>query len=52
MQLQLCNFQGYALLEYASADEADNAIKGLDATDFMDKKIQIRWAFSRDGKMK
>jgi len=42
--------KGYALLEYATAEEADNAIKGMDATDFMDKKIHVDWAFSHGGK--
>jgi RNA recognition motif-containing protein len=39
--------QGYALIEYAKAEEAEEAIKKLNGAEFMDKKINVDWAFSK-----
>eukprot|EP01115_Flamella_aegyptia_P004029 TRINITY_DN17958_c0_g1_i1.p1 TRINITY_DN17958_c0_g1~~TRINITY_DN17958_c0_g1_i1.p1 ORF type:complete len:180 (+),score=49.00 TRINITY_DN17958_c0_g1_i1:35-541(+) len=39
--------KGYALLEYATVEEAEAAIKGLDNKEFMDHTIHVDWAFSK-----
>jgi len=41
--------KGYALIEYASKDEAANAIKGLEGTTFMDSQIHVGWGFTAAG---
>eukprot|EP01012_Entosiphon_sulcatum_P036930 TRINITY_DN4718_c0_g1_i1.p1 TRINITY_DN4718_c0_g1~~TRINITY_DN4718_c0_g1_i1.p1 ORF type:complete len:156 (+),score=29.52 TRINITY_DN4718_c0_g1_i1:39-506(+) len=40
-----CFVKGYALIEYRTMKEARDAIEALNGSDFMDKKIQVDWAF-------
>lgn len=39
--------KGYALIEYATEQEAREAIKGLDGTELLGQMIHINWAFVR-----
>lgn len=40
-----CFVKGYALIEYASKPEAKKAIEEMDGAEFMEKKLQVDWAF-------
>jgi len=39
--------KGYALVEYETKEEAEEALKATDGTDFMESVIHVDWAFSR-----
>jgi len=39
--------KGYALVEYETKEEAEEAIKNLQGSEFMDNTIVVDWAFSR-----
>ena len=39
--------KGYALIEYATLKEAKKAIDGMNGQNFLEKKIQVDWAFKR-----
>jgi len=41
--------KGYALVEYESKAEAEEAIKLMDNTEFMENTIHVDWAFSKTG---
>jgi len=44
--------KGYALLEYAKKNEAAAAIEAMDNTQFMEKTINVDWAFSNTSWLK
>ena len=39
--------KGYALLEYASLEEAQQTIADFDQQDYMGKTIRVDWAFKK-----
>jgi len=39
--------KGYALVEYETKEEAEEAIKAMDNSEFMENKIHVDWAFSK-----
>ena len=39
--------KGYALLEYASLDEAKQTIEDFNETDYLGKTIRVDWAFKK-----
>lgn len=38
-------FQGYALIEYESKDEAAEAIERMNGQEFLGKTLTVDWAF-------
>jgi RNA-binding protein 8A len=38
--------KGYALVEYSSKEEADKALKGMNGSELLTKKVNVDWAFS------
>jgi RNA-binding protein 8A len=40
-------YQGYALIEYSTMDEAKAAIEGLNGTKFLEQTIHVDYAFVR-----
>eukprot|EP00440_Ansanella_granifera_P045188 gb/GFBE01048970.1/.p1 GENE.gb/GFBE01048970.1/~~gb/GFBE01048970.1/.p1 ORF type:complete len:146 (+),score=52.82 gb/GFBE01048970.1/:1-438(+) len=41
--------KGYAFIEYESKQEAESAIKGMDAQSLLDQKLSVSWAFTKGG---
>jgi RNA-binding protein 8A len=39
--------KGYALIEYATHQEAEEAIKGVDGREVLGQKVRVGWAFVR-----
>jgi len=39
--------KGYALVEYETKEEAEEVIKAMDNTEFMENTIHVDWAFSK-----
>ena len=46
------NLKGYALIEYETLAEAEDAIKNLDNTEFMGQKIKVDFAFKQPPQQK
>ena len=44
-QQTLCFAQGYAMVEYASAKEAQDAIDGMNGQEFMTQPLSATWCF-------
>eukprot|EP00468_Gymnochlora_sp_CCMP2014_P009089 CAMPEP_0167763214 /NCGR_PEP_ID=MMETSP0110_2-20121227/13224_1 /TAXON_ID=629695 /ORGANISM="Gymnochlora sp., Strain CCMP2014" /LENGTH=167 /DNA_ID=CAMNT_0007650225 /DNA_START=8 /DNA_END=511 /DNA_ORIENTATION=- len=42
--------KGYALIEYEKFAEAEGAVKALDGTELLERKISVSFAFKRDKK--
>ncbi len=40
--------KGYALVEYATKKEAENAINNMNGSEMMSKTIRVDWAFVKD----
>ena len=39
--------KGYALIEYETAEEGEEAIREMNGKTILDKEIQVGWAFAR-----
>ena len=44
------NINGYAMIEYSELSEAKDAIKNLNGTEFLGKKIKVDYAFKEKPK--
>eukprot|EP00405_Crypthecodinium_cohnii_P005668 CAMPEP_0194765482 /NCGR_PEP_ID=MMETSP0323_2-20130528/26799_1 /TAXON_ID=2866 ORGANISM="Crypthecodinium cohnii, Strain Seligo" /NCGR_SAMPLE_ID=MMETSP0323_2 /ASSEMBLY_ACC=CAM_ASM_000346 /LENGTH=138 /DNA_ID=CAMNT_0039695117 /DNA_START=79 /DNA_END=495 /DNA_ORIENTATION=+ len=41
--------KGYAFIEYETKGEAAKAIKAMDGTELLEKKVSVNWAFAKSG---
>mmetsp|Transcript_48387 Transcript_48387/g.103653 ORF Transcript_48387/g.103653 Transcript_48387/m.103653 type:complete len:143 (+) Transcript_48387:77-505(+) len=41
--------KGYAFIEYETKGEAQKAIKAMDGTELLEKKVSVNWAFAKSG---
>lgn len=38
--------KGYALVEYSTKEEAEKALRGMNGSELLTKKVNVDWAFS------